>query len=190
MFLFTKACEEEEVVDNSKEIEALKAENILKDKQLDSLRIERDLIKAQRQNIVYETVYKIKDIDSSIAKDSTKALVKFREGLQLWGVLPDGTDEPTFRELGYSSKIAFEGYGFKLQLKECDNEVANLMSQTKVLTSQKKDLQTWVDKVTESYTSALIQLDKANSFWRSPELWFGLGGATVALIVFLAGSLK
>jgi hypothetical protein len=126
--LLTNQCQDPEIIDNSQEIQALVAEVELKDKQLDSLNSELDSIKSQRQEVVTHTTQQVASIDSSIAKDSTNSIPEFRSALTLWGDLPDNTDFPTYRELGLSAKNMTKGYGFKLELKSCDNEVANLLS--------------------------------------------------------------
>ena len=188
--LLTKQCSKPEIIDNSQEIKALRAQIEIKDKQLNSLIAENDSIKSHRQEIVTQTTQNIIEIDSSIAKDSTNSIVRFREALTLWGDLPDGTDYPTYRELGLSAKNMFRGHSFNLELKDCDNEVANLLNQTKVLISQKQEQEKIVSSYAESNLNLLSQLEDANSFWRSPGLWYGLGGASAILVIFLSGMAK
>jgi len=188
--LLTQQCQEPEIIDNSQEIEQNKRDYAILQNSFDSLQVELDSIKSQRQKVIIKTVYKIASIDSSIAKDSLNAISEYRKALVLNGELPEGTTQNTLREIGIGARLMTDRYGLKLELKDCDNEVANLLNQTKVLISQKEGLAESNSLYGKENKSLRIEIKDANSFLRSPALWFGIGGASAILVIFLSGLAK
>lgn len=189
-FFIGKSCSKEEVtIDHARENELLgKIKDLATVNK--SLTVQRDSLLRIPQKIKTQIVYREAQIDSAIAKDSTNALVQYRQALTENGWTAGGTTSLTYREIGIGAKLMAKVPKLELQIKGCDeiilkdNEIiSNLNFQIKA----NEDLR-------EMQRLAIMncekQLDKANSFWNSNGLWFGLGVVGSTAVAIIIGGIK
>ena len=111
--LLSKSCEEPVKKDYSKEYQQLMADTTQAGIIRDSLETVIDSLEKIPEEIDKETHQQLAEIDTEVERDSSKDIVYYRSMLELWGWLPDKTDELTHREITLGSKIGVEGNGFK-----------------------------------------------------------------------------
>ena len=181
-----KGCEGDEPVDYSGRISELEQDTTRAGIVRDSLEHYIDSLENVPDVIWKQVIVKLDTIDRRIEKDSTQAIVTFREGLQLWNWLPDKADYPTYRELGLMAKIAVEGNGYKLKVKLYEEQTIPTLKADiknhKVLYQSSQDLLKIKDLSLDAYKS---QVEDANSFWHNDYLWFGLGVLASGITVYL-----
>jgi len=188
-FIF-KSCSKPETQDHSQRVREIISERDSLSRENTALKKANDSLSTIKQQERTKTIYKIKEIEAGINKDSSKAIVYYRNMLQLWGWLPDKADYPTLRELGIGARIGQEGNGFKLQLNLCEEQSAN---KDKIIADK--------DFIEKGYKENLkikdleIQewkgkYDKESAWYRSDYLWFGTGVIVTTAIVFLTGLAK
>src|SRR5574343_73629 len=119
-FFIGKSCSKEEVtIDHARENELLgKIKDLATVNK--SLTAQRDSLLRIPQKIKTQIVYRDAQIDSAIAKDSTNALVQYRQALTENQITADGTETPTNRELGWSAKLMAKVPKLELQIKGYD----------------------------------------------------------------------
>lgn len=189
-FFIGKGCSKEETeTDHTRENELL--QNIQQLETVNkSLTAQRDSLLKIPQKIKTQIIYREAQIDSAIAKDSTNALVQYRQALTENGDLPESGEYLSFREIGLGAKNMARLPHLRLTIKtyeeivKKDNEIiSNLNFQIEA----NEDLR-------EMQRLAIIncenKLDKANSFWNSNELWFGLGIVGATAVAIIIGSVK
>lgn len=190
-FFVGKSCSKEETeTDHTRENELLQEVKQLKVVNK-SLTAQRDsLIEVTKRKIPAEIVRRENEIDQNIAKDSSNSIVEFRKALVENNELPDGTEYPTYRELGLSAKLMAKVPKLELQIKGYDEIILKdneIISNLNFQIGANEDLR-------EMQRLAIIncenKLDKANSFWNSNELWFGLGVIGATAVAIIIGSVK
>ena len=167
----------------SSKIEQLVSQNVI-------LQRERDSLLTIPPKIDRQIVYRDREIDSNIAKDSSNALVEFRKSLQDNDIIPDGTETPTYRELGWSAKIMSAKPKLELKVKTYEEIV---FKDDIIISDLKYQINGWeelneMQKESTKYYKALYE-DEA-SWLNSNYLWLGIGAVGAGLAVFLAGGLK
>ena len=190
IMLLLKMCDEPPIApDNTRELElSSKIEQL--EINVAKLESENDSLKKIPPKIDRQIVYRDAQIDSSIAKDSSNALVEFRKSLQDNDIIPDGTETPTNRELGWSAKIMSAKP--KLELKVTAYEEI-LFKDEVIISDLKYQIGGWeelneIQKGSIKYYKQLYE-DEA-SWFNSNYLWLGIGAIGAGLAVFLAGGLK
>lgn len=187
IFFFLGKCSgKEELPDNSARITELEQDTLRAGLIRDSLTALIDSLETIPPKIERQVIVKLGTIDKRIARDSTQAIVIFREGLQLWNWLPDGTDYPTYRELGLAGKIAVEGNGFKLKTKLYETEtIPTLKADVKNYSSLYKASQD-LNKIKDiNIKQKDDEIDSLNKWYKNRYLWFGLGVVAAGLTVYL-----
>lgn len=189
-FFIGKSCSKEEVtIDHARENELLQEVKQLKvDNQ--TLTAERDSLLKIPTKIKTQIVYRDAQIDSAIAKDSTNALVQYRQALTENGWTAEGTTSLTYREIGIGARLMAKVPKLELQIKGYDEIILKdneIISNLNFQIDANEDLR-------EIQRLAIIncenKLDKANSFWNSKELWFGLGIVGATAVAIIIGSVK
>lgn len=189
-FFIGKSCSKEEVtIDHARENELLgKIKDLATVNK--SLTVQRDSLLRIPQKIKTQIVYKEAQIDSAIAKDSTNALVQYRQALTENGWTAEGTTSLTYREIGIGSKLMAKVPKLELQIKGYDEIILKdneIISNLNFQIDANEDLR-------EIQRLAIIncenKLDKANSFWRSPPFLIGVGAVGTLAVIFLAGTLN
>lgn len=189
-FFIGKGCSKSQgILDNSRELELLGEIKSLR-YQNATLNAERDSLLKIPQKIKTQIVYKEAQIDSAIAKDSTNALVQYRQALTENNYLPDGTNNLTFREIGIGSKLISKVPKLELQIKGYDEIILKdneIISNLNFQIGANEDLR-------EMQRLAILncekQLEDKNSFWESKELWFGLGVVGATAVAIIIGSVR
>lgn len=189
-FFIGKGCSKSQgILDNSRELELLGEIKSLR-YQNATLNAERDSLLKIPQKIKTQIVYKEAQIDSAIAKDSTNALVQYRQALTENNYLPDGTNNLTFREIGIGSKLISKVPKLELQIKGYDEII---LKDNEIISNLNFQIEANED-LREIQRLAIIncenKLDKANSFWNSKELWFGLGIVGATAVAIIIGGIK
>ena len=154
------------------------------------LQREKDSLLTIPPEIDRQIVYRDREIDSNIAKDSSNALVEFRKSLQDNDIIPDGTETPTNRELGWSAKIMSAKPLLELKVKTYEEILFKddiIISDLKYQIGGYQELNE-MQKESTKYYKALY--DNEASFWNSNYLWLGIGAVGAGLAVFLAGGLQ
>jgi len=167
----------------SSKIEQLVSQNVI-------LQRERDSLLTIPPKIDRQIVYREREIDENIAKDSTKAIVEYRRALQDNDEIPEGTKDLTYREIGIGSKLISRVPKLELKVKTYEEIVFKdeiIISDLKYQIGGYQELNE-MQKESTKYYKALYE-DEA-SFWNSNYLWLGLGAVGAGLAVFLAGGLK
>lgn len=192
--LFMKSCNKPVIPDNSEKLKELQVkinelENENSDfaKKIDSLETLKGKIKTQ-------IVYRDREIDANISKDSANARSEFNRALidnnELPDKLPDNLNYVSFKDLGLSAKVMSKVPKLELQLNACEEQnhlYSEQVDNDKYIKESYKD----VIKIKELEISKYaIALDKSTSFWHNDALWFGLGGAAAVAVVFLTGLAK
>ena len=188
MFLL-KMCDESPVVqmDNTRELTRKIGQLELK---ITKLEAENDSLKKIPPKIDRQIVYRERQIDENIAKDSTKAIVEYRRALQDNDEIPEGTKDLTYREIGIGSKLISRVPKLELKVKTYEEIVFKdeiIISDLKYQIGGYQELNE-MQKESTKYYKALYE-DEA-SFWNSNYLWLGIGAVGAGLAVFLAGGLQ
>jgi len=154
------------------------------------LQREKDSLLTIPPEIDRQIVYRDREIDESIAKDSANALVEFRKSLQDNDIIPDGTETPTYRELGWSAKIMSAKPLLELKVKTYEEILFKddiIISDLKYQIGGYQELNEMQKESTKYYK----QLYEDESAWyNSNYIWLGLGAVGAGLAVFLAGGLQ
>jgi len=186
MFLIMQTCKDKNPViqDRSEEVKRLMEDTTKYVQKIDSLSTVIDSLKSEVKKIPQQVSQTIQHIDQEISKDSTKALVQYRNMLQRWDYLPDGSDAVTYRELGLGAKIGQEGYGFKLQVKKYETEIVpKLEEQVKDYSSLYASSKNLMEIKDKSIEEKDIELAQERKWYHNDLLWFG-GGAVIVTIIF------
>ena len=102
IFKFCSKAKETEP-NNAREIElSSKIEQLVDEIQLRDFKIKE--LQKRKDKVKTQIVYREREIDEAIAKDSTNALVQYRQALTENGWTADGTESLTFREIGIGAK--------------------------------------------------------------------------------------
>jgi len=189
-FFIGKSCSKEEVtIDHTRENELL---GQIKDLATvnKSLTVQRDSLLKIPAKIKTQIVYREREIDEQIKNDSSRSVVVFREALQANNYLPEGTQYPTFREIGIAGKLLARLPKLELQIKGYDEII---LKDNEIISNLNFQIEANED-LREIQRLAIIncenKLDKANSFWNSNELWFGLGIVGATAVAIIIGSVK
>lgn len=188
MYLIMQSCEDKTPVvqDRTEEINHLIADTTKYGQEVDSLSKAIDSLKTKVDKIPQQVSQTIHQIDEEIAEDSSRSLVQYRNMLQRWDYLPDGSDKATYREIGLGAKIGQEGYGFKLQVKEYKNEIVPKLEQKvedySSLYAASQELMIIKD---ESILQKDIELTKERKWYHNDLLWFGAGAGIITVIAVL-----
>lgn len=167
-----------EPVDYSSEIKALEADTTARGDKIRGLETILDSLLKVPPTIRKQVIRVIDTIDARIEEDSTYAIVAFRDGLQRWNTIPDGTDYPTYREFGYSAKYMQEGYGYKLQVKEYEEKIVPNLETTVEDYKGLYKSSTNLNKIKDlSLEQKDIEIGKLDSFWRHRFVVYAGGGA-------------
>jgi len=188
LFFFIKSCDKP-IPDNSREAELLQIIQ-QKDNHIVELNKKVDSLETLKQKIKTQIVYREREIDENIAKDSSMAIVEYRRSLEDNQELPDGTETLTYREIGIGSKLMAKVPKMQLQINICEEQLfvkESIIADKDFIINSKDDLIKIKDNNIEYYKD--LYEDEA-SFWNSKELWFGVGVLVSAGIVFASGALK
>lgn len=119
-FFIGKSCSKEEVtIDHARENELLgKIKDLATVNK--SLTVQRDSLLKIPQKIKTQIIYRDAQIDSAIAKDSTNALVQYRQALTENGWTAEGTTSLTYREIGIGARLMAKVPKLELQIKGYD----------------------------------------------------------------------
>ena len=185
---FLQQCKDPpEIIDNSEKIAELSRKTLQLGKEKNILKAERDSLLKYIQDIEPTIVYREREINENIARDSSNSLVEYRRSLQSNNYLPDGTLYLTYREIGLGAILMARVPKLELTVKTYEEVVKK---DSKIIRKQDKMI-THLEELGEiqegniEYYKGLYE-DEA-SFWNSKELWFGVGIAGTIAIVFLAG---
>jgi len=164
---------------------------------VDSLRLhiatlekERDSLKQIPPLIDIQIVEREREINESIAKDSSNSLVEYRRSLQDNNYLPDGTLYLTYREVGLGAILMAKVPKLKLKVTAYEEIV---FKDDIIISDLKYQIGGWeelneIQKGSIKYYKELYE-DEA-SWFNSNYLWLGIGAVGAGLAVFLAGGLK
>lgn len=189
-FFVGKSCsKQEEGIDHTRENELVTELRQLRTVNK-SLTAQRDSLLKIPQKIKTQIVYREREIDENIASGASTPIGEYRRSLQDNNWLPDTTEMLSEREIILGAKGLAKIPKLELQIKGYDeiilkdNEIiSNLNFQIKA----NEDLR-------EMQRLAIINceknLDKANSFWNSNGLWFGLGVVGATAVAIIIGSVK
>jgi hypothetical protein len=128
--LITKYCSKERYLQSTinKLKEKLKTEQTAresKELEITALHKANDSLAAVKQQIKKQIVYRDREKDESIAKDSANALVWYRQALTENQELPDGTERLTYREIGIGSKLMAKVPRLELTIRIQDEIIFN-----------------------------------------------------------------
>ena len=188
MFLL-KMCDEPPVVqmDNTRELSRKIGQLELK---ITKLEAENDSLKKIPPLIDRQIIYREREINESIAEDSSNSLVEYRRSLQDNNYLPDVTLYLTYREVGLGAILMAKVPKLELKVKTYEEIVFKddvIISDLKYQIDGYQELNE-MQKESTKYYKALY--DNEASFWNSNYLWLGIGAVGAGLAVFLAGGLK
>lgn len=91
-----------------------------------AIRHQNDSLKNVTQKVEREIIYREREIDETIAEDSTNAVVQYRRSLTENGWTAEGTENLTYREIGIGAKGLAKLPKLELQLKLADEQIENL----------------------------------------------------------------
>lgn len=190
-FFVGKSCSKEEVgnPDNPRlreiETERDSLKNHIADigKMVDSLKQARERIKTQ-------IVYRDREIDENIAKDSSKSLVEYRGSLQDNDYLPDGTLYLSYREIGLGAKLMAKVPKLELTINIQDSIILNkdliIFDKDYIIQGQKEIIEIKNESIT--YWQELYKDESAwyNENW----IWLTLGVIVTGGIVIVSGAVQ
>src|SRR3990167_7364631 len=117
VFFIMKSCEGHEPIDYTQQLNSIQAERDSLDKINVSLLKSVDSLSALKQEIKKQIIYRDREIDENILKDSSNAIVEYRRSLQDNNYLPDGTFlYLSYREIGLGAKLMARLPKIELQL--------------------------------------------------------------------------
>lgn len=194
IFFIMKSCDKPTIMNNSELIKEKEDSIAVLQWAMNRLEKERDSLITLNQTIDTVIIHNEERINEQIAGDSTKARVEFNKALIENNILPDPIpDNPnfvSFRDLGNSAKLMAKVPKMELQIKGYDEIILKdneIISNLNFQIDANEDLR-------EMQRLAIIncenKLDKANSFWNSKELWFGLGIVGATAVAIIIGSVK
>ena len=170
MFVISQSCSKESdlesTINNLKE--SLKQEQEFRDSVdavIDALNDAVSELANKRDSIKTQILYRDREIDENIAKDSSNALVQYRQSLTENGWLPDESTQLTFREIGIGSKLMAKVPRLELELNLCDEQ---LETKDKIIADHlfiKKSYQESLDLQKLSIQAYKQELEEKNSFW-------------------------
>ena len=155
-----------------------------------TLEKERDSLLTIPPKIDKQIVYRERQIDENIAKDSSRAIVEYRKALQDNGDLPESGEYLSFREIGLGAKNMARLPSLRLKIKTYE-EIA--FKDEVIISDLKYQIGGYIElnemqKESVKYYKALY--DKESAWYNSNYVWFGLGVVGAGLAVFLAGGLQ
>ena len=96
-----------------------------KELEITALHKANDSLAAVKQQIKKQIVYRDREIDENIAKDSSRAIVEYRRSLQDNDYLPDGNTNLTLREIGIGAKLMAKVPKLELTIRIQDEIIFN-----------------------------------------------------------------
>ena len=187
MFLL-KMCEEEiDMPDNTRELSSKIGQLELK---VIKLEAENDSLKKIPPLIDRQIIYREREINESIAEDSSNSLVEYRRSLQDNNYLPDVTLYLTYREVGLGAILMAKVPKLELKVKTYEEIV---FKDDVIISDLKYQIGGYIglnemQKESTKYYKELY--DKESAWYNSNYIWLGLGAVGAGLAVFLAGGLK
>ena len=196
-FFITKSCSTEgdlqETLNNLKEqLKEEQAARESKELEITELHKANDSLAAVKQRIKKEIVYRERQIDESILKDSANAINEYRKSLADNSWLPDnsGREPLTFREIAIGSKLMAKIPRLELTINIQDSIIAN---KDKIIANDtfiKKSYQSSLDIKDLEVEKWKLAYDKESAWYHEDWLWFGAGVVGTVAIVFLTGLAK
>ena len=188
MFLL-KMCDESPVVqmDNTRELTSKIGQLKIK---ITKLEAENDSLKKIPPLIDRQIIYREREINESIAEDSSNSLVEYRRSLQDNNYLPDVTLYLAYREVGLGAILMAKVPKLELKVKTYEEIVFKddvIISDLKYQIGGYQELNE-MQKESTKYYKALY--DKESAWYHEDWIWFGLGVVGAGLAVFLAGGLQ
>lgn len=181
-FFIGKGCSKEEPSSNPEQLERLQELQTERDSiKQHSLKLQ-ELIKdlyTRLDNIKPQIIYREREIDETVAKDSTKSIVEYRRSLQDNNYLPDGTQTLTFREITIGSKLLARVPKLELTINIQDSIIFNkdliISDQDYIIGGYKETVEIKNDAI-EYYKD---KYDDTQSFWYDRfVISIGAGGGT------------
>jgi hypothetical protein len=189
-FLLFKSCQKPEPQDHTQRIRELTSERDSLGKEIDALLKIIDSLSTIKQTVKTQIVFRERQINENIAKDSSNALVEYRRSLQDNNYLPDGTLYLSYREIGLGAILMAKVPKMQLQINICEEQLDNyrqVVADDIVIKKGYKENLKIKDLEIQEWKG---KYDKETSFWNSNGLWFGVGVITTAAIIFLTGVAK
>jgi len=155
-----------------------------------TLEKERDSLLTIPPLIDRQIVYRERQIDENIAKDSSRAIVEYRKALQDNGDLPESGEYLSFREIGLGAKNMARLPSLRLKIKTYEEIVFKgeiIISDLKYQIGGYQELNEMQKESTKYYKELY---DKESAWYNSKILWLGIGAVGAGLAVFLAGGLQ
>src|SRR3990167_4118928 len=122
VFFVMKSCEKQEPIDYTQQLNSIQAERDSLDKINVSLLKSVDSLSALKQEIKKQIIYRDREIDENILKDSSNSIVEYRRSLQDNDWLPDGTLSLSYREIGLGAKLMAKLPKIELNLSRCEEQ--------------------------------------------------------------------
>ena len=189
-FFLARSCEEPEYPDLTEELEAEK--KIRESLEQESLRmmIVIDSLKNQRPQIEYKTVYIKSQIDSSIAEDSSNAIVEYKNQLVRNNELPDESDGLSFREIGLGALLMSEIPQLKLTIQNYEQsevQYSKIIENCKLI---KKSYSNTIELKSQEVERWKLLYQGEQAWHKSEWFWGGLGVLGTLITVWASGRLK
>ena len=164
---------------------------------VDSLRLhiatlekERDSLKQIPPLIDIQIVEREREINESIAKDSSNSLVEYRRSLQDNNYLPDGTLYLTYREVGLGAILMAKVPKLKLKVTAYEEIVFKddiIISDLKYQIGGYIELNQMQKESTKYYKELY---DKESAWYHEDWIWYGLGILTAGGIMVATGMIQ
>jgi hypothetical protein len=188
-FFVGKSCSKEEVgnPDDPRiaEIEA-ERDSIIRHSLI--LQVKVDSLSTLREKVKLQIIYRERQINENIAKDSSNSISEFRQSLTENQELPDNTLYPTYREFGLSAKIMSKvpklGIIINIQDSIITNKDLIIFDKDYIIEGQKEVIEIKNESIT--YWQGLYKDETAwyNENW----IWLTLGVIVTSGIVIVAGA--
>ena len=189
-FFVGKSCSKEESEpDHTRELELQKENDSLEQHSL-ILSLKVDSLVALRQKTKLQIVYREREIDENIAKDSSSAIVEYRKALQDNNWLPEGTPNLTYREIGIGSKLMAKVPKLELTINIQDSIILNkdliIFDKDYIIEGQKEIIEIKNESITY-----WRELYKDESAWYNENwIWLTLGVIVTGGIVIVSGAVQ
>jgi hypothetical protein len=188
LFFLIRGCEDDPTPpDNSREAELLQTIQ-QKDDHIAELSKKVDSLQALKSQVVTSIIYRDREIDENIAKDSSNAIVEYRRSLQDNQELPDGTEGLTYREIGIGSKLMAKVPKMQLQINICEEQLfikESIIADKDFIINSKDDLIELKDKNIEYYKD----LYEDESAWYNENwIWLTLGVVVTGGVAIAIGA--
>ncbi len=185
-FFLGKGCSKELPIDYSEEVARLERDTTKAGLTRDSLRLVIDSLETIPPEIRKQIIYREREINESIAKDSSNSLVEYRRSLVDNDYLPDGTLYLSYREIGLGAILMAKVPKLELTIKLYETEtIPTLKASVKnyqVLYQSSQELNEIKDL---TINEQALKIKKGEAWYNSKILWFGVGVLASGITVYL-----